>query len=131
MNTTFLTALSFSIALSAFPQTQGSTTPVDQDTPYAVVQRDGESRVWERTTLEQGRSGKVVAHVHRYTEMETGMNYQQNGEWLESSETIAIQPQGGAAATQGQHQVYFPYDIYDGVIELVTPDGKHLKSRPL
>ena len=32
---------------------------------------------------------------------------------------------------QGQHQAYFPGDIYNGFIELVTPDGQHLKSRPL
>ena len=32
---------------------------------------------------------------------------------------------------QGQHQVYFPADIYNGVLEVITPDGRHLKSRPL
>ena len=38
---------------------------------------------------------------------------------------------GTAAATQGQHQAYFPGDIYQGEIRLVTPDGKTLRSRPL
>lgn len=38
---------------------------------------------------------------------------------------------GSAAATNGQHQAYFPGDIYTGEIVLVTPDGKHLRSRPL
>jgi hypothetical protein len=69
--------------------------------------------------------------VHRYTELATGMHYQKDGQWVESKEQIDILPQGGAAALQGQHQVYFPADIYNGVLEVVTPDGRHLKSRPL
>jgi hypothetical protein len=48
-----------------------------------------------------------------------------------SKEEIDVLPQGGAAATQGQHQAYFPGDIYQGQIELVTPDGQQLYSRPM
>ncbi len=59
------------------------------------------------------------------------MHYKKKGEWVESKEQIEILPNGTAAAIQGQHQAYFPGNIYNGVIELVTPDGKHLKSRPL
>ena len=50
---------------------------------------------------------------------------------MDSKEEIDILPNGTAAATNGQHQVYFPGNIYQGVIELVTPDGIHLQSRPL
>jgi len=53
------------------------------------------------------------------------------GQWQESKEEITLLPTGGAAATQGRHKVYFPADIYNGVLEVVTPDGRHLKSRPL
>jgi hypothetical protein len=54
-----------------------------------------------------------------------------NGQWVESKEWIDILPNGTAVATNGQHQAVFPGDIYQGQIELVTPDGKHLKCRPL
>ena len=87
----------------------------------------------ERTTYERGANGESLPHTHRYTELASGMNYKdpKTGEWVESDEQIEIVGTGGAEAIHGQHQAYFPADIYDGVIELVTPDGKHLKSRPM
>ena len=54
-----------------------------------------------------------------------------NGQWVASREEIDILSNGTAAATNGQHQAYFPGDIYQGQIELVTPDGQQLHSRPL
>ncbi|HWD92518.1 MAG TPA: LamG-like jellyroll fold domain-containing protein [Verrucomicrobiae bacterium] len=131
MKTPLLVLCSIALTASTFAQTVNSSSAAPQDTPYAVIQRDANSRVWERTTYEQGPSGEVFPHVHRVTEMATGLNYQKDGQWVESKEEIVISSTGGAQATQGQHQVYFPYDIYDGVIEVITPDGKHLKSRPL
>jgi hypothetical protein len=101
------------------------------DTPYAVVDRGANSRVWQRTTYETTPDGKQIPRTHQYTELATGLHYQKKGQWVESKEEIEILPNGTAAAVQGQHQAYFPGNIYQGVIELVTPDGKHLRSRPL
>ena len=65
--------------------------------------------------------------------MATGLNFKdpQTGQWTPSEEEIDILPDGTAVANQGQHTVLFPADIAQGVIELTTPDGMHLKSRPL
>src|ERR1035437_1222330 len=93
---------------------------------FQVTERGADWRVLQKTTIEHGTN-----RVHRITELATGMNYQQNGQWMESKEQITILPTGGAAAVQGRHKVYFPADIYNGVLEVVTPDGRHLKSRPL
>ena len=94
---------------------------------YTVTERGPDFKVLEKTTVEHGTN-----RVHRYVELATGLNYTNaSGQLTESKEQITIQPGGGAAATQGRHKVYFPADIYNGVIEVVTPDGKHLKSRPL
>jgi hypothetical protein len=111
----------------------GATTgrPTLQDTPYAVVDRGANHRVWQRTTYETRPDGKQIPHIHQYTELATGLHYWKNGQWIESKEEVDILPNGAAAATQGQHQVYFPDDIYQGVIELVTSDGKHLRTRPM
>jgi len=65
-----------------------------------------------------------------YVEMASFMNYWRNGQWNESQEQISILPQGGAAATAGQHQAYFPGDIYSGAIQVVMPNGTILNSRP-
>jgi hypothetical protein len=109
----------------------GQGTVPAQDTPYAVVDRGANHRVWQRTTYETRPDGKQIPHIHKYTELATGLHYKKNGQWVESKEQIDILPNGTAAATQGQHQAYFPGDIYQGVVELVTPDGIHLQSRPL
>ncbi len=109
----------------------GQGTILAQDTPYAVVDRGANSRVWQRTTYETRPDGRQIPHIYNYTELATGLHYQQNGQWVESKEQIDILPNGTAEAIQGQHQAYFPGNIYQGVIELVTPDGKHLRSRPL
>ena len=94
---------------------------------YAVVERGPDWRVWESTNIINGTNA-----VHRYTELATGIHYRDSsGQWAESREEISILPQGGAAAVFGRHQVYFPADIGSGVLEVVTPDGRVLQSRPL
>ncbi|HVU07482.1 MAG TPA: hypothetical protein VHG89_02940, partial [Verrucomicrobiae bacterium] len=107
-----------------------TATQASQDTDYQITQRDGNSQIWQRTTYETV-NGQPMPHVHQYTELASGLNHLVNGQWVASSEHIDILPNGTAAATNGQHQAYFPGDIYDGQIELVTPDGKQLYSRPL
>jgi hypothetical protein len=95
---------------------------------YQVVENGANYRVLQKPTVENGTN-----RVRRYTEMASGLNFQNptTGQWTEAQEQISIQPQGGAAAVQGQHQVYFPPDIGSGVLKVVTPDGRVLQSRPL
>ena len=71
-----------------------------QDTPYAIVQNEANSRTWERTAYEQLPSGKFVPHIHRYEENATGLNFKnpETGQWEESSETI--EPVAGGAASR-------------------------------
>ena len=131
------TSLWIAIAINAQTSVPGfANQPIGivqrpEDTAYAVTSRDADSRVWERTTYEQDSAGQWVPHVHSYTELATGLHYLQNGQWTESKEEIDLLPTGGAQAVQGRHHVYFPPDIYSGVIEIITPDGQHLKSRPV
>jgi len=101
-------------------------------TPYSIVQRDANSQVWQRQTYDLGPDGSIVTNFVSYNELATGLNHLINGQWVASKEEINISPDGSsAAATNGQHQVYFPGDIAQGVIDLVTPDGKQLQSRPI
>jgi len=125
MKNTLVVIILYVLAVRIPAQTSAPTLP------FSVVHRDANSRVWARTNYETGASGQTIKKVHQYTELATGMHYQKNGQWIESKEEIEVLPQGGAAAEQGQHKAYFPSDIYEGLIEVVTPDGNHLKSRPL
>lgn len=99
--------------------------------PYTIVNQDANSRVWQRQEYETGPDGVVVTNIHSYTELATGLNFLSNGQWTVSNEKIDILPNGLAAATNGQHQVYFPADISNGRIEMVTPDGRQVFSQPL
>jgi len=121
-------------------QAQVASAPVPADvnppgtgapTPYVAVSKGANQQVWQRTTYDTLPSGQTIPRIHQYTELATGLHYWSNGKWADSREEIDILPNGTAAATNGQHQAYFPADIYQGVIELVTPDGLHLQSRPL
>jgi hypothetical protein len=119
------------VAPQSLAKKQKSRPPARSNTKYSVVKQDANSRVWAHTTYELTPSGQLIPHEHHYTELATGMNYQQGNHWVESKAEIELLPTGGAGALHGQHQVYFPADIYNGVLEIVTADGKHLKSRPL
>ena len=102
-----------------------------QITPYVVVSKGANQQVWQKITYETQPSGQKVPHLHQYIELASGLHYWNNGQWMDSKEEIHILSDGTAAATNGQHQVYFPSDIYQGAIQLVTPDGKQLQSQPL
>ena len=117
-------------------QTAASPVPASslasQATPYAIVELGANYQVWERETYDPAPDGSIVTNIHKYTELATGLNHLVNGQWVASKEEIDISPNGNwAAATNGQHQVYFPGDIYNGVIELDTPDGLKLQSQPI
>src|ERR1022692_530258 len=123
-----------SVILCSTPRVWCGSSAVNQPpapTLYAITVQDANSRVWQRTDYQISPSGEVIANTHSYTEICSGLNHLVNGKWVESSEQIDILPNGTAVATNGQHQAYFPGDIYQGQIELVTPDGQHLKSRPM
>ena len=140
MKTSWLTIVLLVYAVSSIqgqdsqsgpPANAGQGTVPAQDTPYAVVSKGANEQVWQKTTYETLPSGETVAQIHQYTELATGLHYWSNGQWLDSKEEIDILPNGTAAATNGQHQVYFPGNIYQGEIQLVTPDGKQLQTQPI
>ena len=96
-------------------------------TGYTVTARGPDWKELQKTSVVSGTN-----RVSKYIELATGLNYTNaSGQLVESKEQITLLPTGGAAATQGRHKVYFPGNIYSGVLEVVTPDGRHLKSRPL
>jgi hypothetical protein len=98
-----------------------------QTAPFAVGERGADFRVLQNNAVEHGSNV-----LHQYVELASGLNYTNaSGDLVESKEAIELLPQGGAAAVEGQHKVYFPAGIYNGVLEIVTPDGRHLRSRPL
>jgi hypothetical protein len=61
-------------------QTQ-QTTSVPVPTPYAIVSRNANSRVWEQTAYEVSPSGETISHMNYYTELGTGLCYERAVNW--------------------------------------------------
>jgi len=116
-------------------QSQGQVAPTNaselssRPPEYSLISRSAHEQVWERTTSESLPRGKAVLVKHRITELQSGLNYWDGSQWQASREEIEILPNGGATASQGQHTVRFPSDIYGGVVSMTTPDGTVLNSQ--
>ena len=136
MKTLFFGAFFCTLAVNISAQTapnQGAASEAPQDTPFAIVQREGNANIWQRTTYEQLPSGEWKPHLEGFQETATGLNFKNpdTGEWEASSEEIEI-VQGGAVAKHGQHKVIFAADLATVVaIDLETPDGQRLQSHML
>jgi len=112
----------------------GALSQTPETTNYTIVDRGPNHRVWQRIEYRSLPDGGVSPLIHRYTELSMGMHFMRQGLWTESSDQISLLPDGtGAAATNAQCPAFFPSDIYDGVIDLATPDSppRHLRCRPL
>jgi hypothetical protein len=100
---------------------------------YIVGEQDANSRVWQKIVRTTDKHGNTSCQTNQaYVELATGLNFWQDGRWNSSREKIEISADGSSAfAINGQHQAYFPGNIYNGVIKLVMPDGKMLRSQPI
>jgi hypothetical protein len=125
MKTTFWSiAFSTLLAVSMVAQDQGTS-------PYVVVERGDHHRLWQSVTTVTDARGKLHYRTNSYTELETGMHYQKDGQWLESKEEVELTAQG-AIARHGRHQVIFAANCNSPVaIDMLTPDGKRFQSRVL
>ena len=111
----------------------GATLSSRGTSEYQVVERGPHHRVWQRVASFTDAQGQVSYATNSYTELASGMHYQdpKSGQWVESQEVIESFP-GGAIARHGQHQVIFANDIASpGAIDMKTPDGKRLTSHVL
>ena len=113
--------------LSALPISASPRPPP----PSRITDAGPNHRVWQRTDYETRPDGTVVPHLHQYTELASGLEYQENGRWVASVEQIEPYP-AGAIARQGQYQVIFANNLNsEGAIDQQTPDAKRLRSNIL
>jgi hypothetical protein len=117
------------------PPDQPGIEPVEEvlsDTGYFVASRGPHERTWQRIVEVQGEDGFLQARTNSYVEIGTSMHAwsEEKREWVQASDEIDILEEG-AIARKSQHQVAFAGNINDpnGTIDLLTPDGKHLRSR--
>jgi len=103
------------------------------ESPYAVARRDGNQRLWLKTTWESNSTtGKVTTKTNSYVELTTGSAHLVNGQWIDSNDQIEI-TRTGARAINAPHKVEFLGNINsEGAIRITLPEGdKHLVSNPI
>ena len=89
--------------------------------PYSIVDRGPFWRVLQRTVaVTDNVTGQVSQQVQSYTELEDGMNYLSNGQWVDAQDLIEA-TSTGAEAIHGQMTANFSSDITSsGAITLST-----------
>jgi hypothetical protein len=128
--------LTFAVLVSAAASLQSQTSSGSSALPsatsdYTVVARGPHNRIWQRVEWETDFSGQLIPHVHRYTELATGLEHLAGGQWVDSTPEIDVTATG-AQATNAQHTVTFLGNINAaGAVTTTTPDGKHLTSNIL
>jgi hypothetical protein len=124
--------LNHSSAQMAGPATGAGPATIPAPTPGQVVDIGPNHRVWQWQTYELLGNGQVMAQVHSYTELASGLNYlNASGQYVPAQEQIEAFA-GGAIAQQGQFQVIFANNLNSaGSVDLQTPDGKRLRSNIL
>ncbi|MGD1085775.1 MAG: hypothetical protein ABSA47_13640, partial [Verrucomicrobiota bacterium] len=134
-NSKFILALVVSSAFVPMVRAQtdpASTNANSTNVTYAIISRDANSRQWAKIISATNAAGQVTTTTNRaYTELATGICYQQNGSgpWLDAVEQIDITADG-AQATQGRHTVHWMGNVNTagGSVHLVSPDGKDFLS---
>lgn len=108
-----------------------STTNRSVVVSTSIAERGPDHRVVWSVRAQTDPDGNVSYRTNSYTELATGMHYQENGEWKETRELI--EPiAGGAIARYGPHKVIFAENLNTaGAIDMETPDGKRLRSHVL
>lgn len=103
-----------------------------EPTAYSAVSRSAETTVWRRWVYQQGPSGQIISNAQSYVQCGSDLNYKNAaGQWEASSDAIAVLADGSGAATNCGIHAYWPADIYDGPIRLVTENGVELQSMPV
>lgn len=135
---TFFVAFAFCFAASAFSQTKPSgysdlttTNAGATNVTYSIVSRDANSRLWAKITLQTNAAGEVQFLTNNaYTELATGICYEDGTNWADSVEEIDIVADG-ASGTKTRHKVHFMGNANapGGAVHLTTPDNKDFFSR--
>jgi hypothetical protein len=137
MKTFILLMFGVTVASAQTPSLDANATATNSSSQTIIGYQQGiqaaNQNVWQKIVQITDAQGNVTYQTNNaYKELATGLNHLVNGKWVASKEEIDISADGNSAlATNGQHQAYFPGDIYSGQIKLVTPDGKQLFSRPV
>jgi len=95
----------------------------------STVERGLHHQVWRKVTRQTNDVGDVTSHTNLFVELATGLNRQENSQWVESRPEIVIA--GNRALARGAgHEVIFAGNVNTtNAIQIRTPEGSWLKGR--
>ena len=131
--TASLLAITVTCLQAAGSNTNQSETTVPPPTTYQIVSSGPNFNIWQWQTFEPLPNGQVAAHTHSYTELASGLNYQDatTGQWGPAQELSEPYSQG-AIAQSGQAMVIYADNLNTaGAVDEETPDGNRLVSNIL
>jgi len=115
--------------VSAFPQ----PNPTLASDPV-LVEAGPHHRRWNQVVRVVGLSGAIEEEVRSYVEVATGLNRldPERGGYVPAKAEFERTAEGYFIARQTQHQVILGPDLsVGGSVDLLTPDGLRLRSRPV
>lgn len=112
-------------------QSNGTAVVNFIDTPH-IVERSGNSRVWEHTAIEKSPRGKTITKIHAYTEIATGICYNQDGQWIDADPQIVVGQDGTYSGVRAATSLRLSPDIAtDGSVQFISQNGKQLRGHVL
>lgn len=107
-----------------------NTQFVPLDVP-SIIERGMHHRLWQTVSSSIDENGNMNYQTNSFTELCSGICYEENGKWYDSVEEIELHPDG-AFAQKAPHKVFFSPNLNEeGAVELISPEGMRLKGGPL
>lgn len=107
-----------------------NTQFVPLDVP-TVIERGMHHRLWQTVSSSIDENGNMNYQTNSFTELRSGICYEEDGKWYDSVEEIELHPDG-AFAQKAPHKVFFSPNLNEeGAVELISPEGLRLKGGPL
>jgi hypothetical protein len=102
--------------------------PTTRPEVVTVLERGPHHKVVQVVTEEADATGTVQSITNTYTQLQTGLHYLKDNQYVESVPEIVPSP-AGAEAKRGIHSVEFPVNLRAG-LRVFDPSGRVLRSHP-
>jgi hypothetical protein len=127
------TCVLFVAALCTLFSTPAKASALTSSGGELIAGRQGaHHREWLKVTAKTDARGWVQLSTNvAYVELATGLNYWENGQWLETKEEFELIP-GWAVARRGPHKFALAYNLNTlGAVTITLPDGHVMRAQPL
>ena len=107
---------------------ESSQATSSAENEYRILARGEDHSVFGKVTEYRKTNGTPFYVTNRYTVLENGLNYQENGQW-QTSEDVIENFAEGAIARRGPHKGIFAHDLNaDAVFDLQSSTGVRLRG---